>query len=168
MPATSDTTRIKRTRIGMRLDRHERSPTIHRAATRASGMRDDAPPTMSVRERPATAVAERLSPWAPLRHHVFAALFAAQLGSNIGTFFQTVAAAWLMGDLTTSPTLVALIQTASLLPLLLLGLPAGALADIFDRRLLLLATQAWMVVCAGIAGGADVDRPRHAGRPPRR
>ena len=95
---------------------------------------------------PATA---RMSPWAPLRHHVFAALFAAQLGSNIGTFFQTVAAAWLMGDLTTSPTLVALIQTASLLPLLLLGLPAGALADIFDRRLLLLATQAWMVVCAG-------------------
>ena len=69
---------------------------------------------------------------------VFAALFAAQLGSNIGTFFQTVAAAWLMGDLTTSPTLVALIQTASLLPLLLLGLPAGALADIFDRRLLLI------------------------------
>jgi MFS family permease len=93
---------------------------------------------------------ERLSPWAPLRHKVFAALFAAQLGSNIGTFFQTVAAAWLMGDLSSSPTLVALIQTASLLPLLLLGLPAGALADIFDRRLLLIATQAWMVVCAGL------------------
>jgi MFS family permease len=100
-------------------------------------------------ETAATIPAERLSPWAPLRHHVFAALFAAQLGSNIGTFFQSVAAAWLMGDLTTSPTLVALIQTASLLPVLLLGLPAGALADIFDRRLLLLATQAWMVVCAG-------------------
>ncbi|MET0145936.1 MAG: MFS transporter [Ilumatobacteraceae bacterium] len=91
----------------------------------------------------------RMSPWAPLRHKVFAALFAAQLGSNIGTFFQTVAAAWLMGDLTSSRTLVALIQTASLLPMLLLGLPAGALADIFDRRLLLLATQAWMVTCAG-------------------
>jgi MFS family permease len=91
---------------------------------------------------------ERLSPWAPLRHTVFAALFAAQLGSNIGTFFQTVAAAWLMGDLTTSTTLVALIQTASLLPFLLLGLPAGALADIFDRRLLLIGTQAWMLVCA--------------------
>ena len=92
--------------------------------------------------------APRLSPWAPLRHRVFAALFAAQLGSHIGTFFQTVAASWLMGDLTTSPTLVALIQTASLLPLLLLGLPAGALADIFDRRLLLIATQVWMLVCA--------------------
>src|SRR5215207_8819627 len=90
-----------------------------------------------------------MSPWAPLRHTVFAALFAAQLGSNIGSFFQAVAAAWLMGDLTSSPTLVALIQTASLLPVLVLGLLAGALADITDRRKLLIATQAWMVMCAG-------------------
>ena len=105
---------------------------------------------MAPMSRPGTLDAARMSPWAPLRHRVFAALFAAQLGSNIGTFFQTVAASWLMGDLTTSPTLVALIQTASLLPLLLLGLPAGALADIFDRRLLLIATQAWMLVCAGV------------------
>jgi MFS family permease len=96
----------------------------------------------------AEAPTTRLSPWAPLRHPVYASLFAAQLGSHIGTFFQTVAASWLMGDLTTSPTLVALIQTASLLPLLLLGLPAGALADIFDRRLLLIVTQVWMLVCA--------------------
>lgn len=94
------------------------------------------------------AMDARLSPWAPLRHRVFAALFAAQLGSHVGTFFQAVAASWLMGDLTSSPALVALIQTASLLPLLLLGLPAGALADLFDRRLLLLATQSWMLVCA--------------------
>src|SRR5262245_45226712 len=96
-----------------------------------------------------TAVPRR-SPWAPLRYHVFAALFAAQLGSNIGTFFQTVAAAWLMGDLTTSPTLVALIQTASLLPILLLGLPAGAIADVFNRRAVLISTQAWMLVCAAL------------------
>jgi predicted MFS family arabinose efflux permease len=106
--------------------------------------------TATARPGPGAAPrAERLSPWAPLRHRVFAALFAAQLGSNIGSFFQAVAAAWLMGDLTSSPTLVALIQTASLLPVLVLGLLAGALADIFDRRKLLIATQAWMVVCAG-------------------
>jgi predicted MFS family arabinose efflux permease len=90
----------------------------------------------------------RLSAWAPLRHRVFAFLFAAQLGSHIGSFFQVVAASWLMGDLTSSPTLVALIQTASLLPVLLFGLLAGALADIIDRRHLLLATQAWMLCCA--------------------
>ena len=101
-----------------------------------------------VNDQGASPPAERMSPWAPLRHTVFAALFAAQLGSNIGSFFQTVAAAWLMGDLTSSATLVALIQTASLLPFLLLGLPAGALADIFDRRLLLIGTQAWMLLCA--------------------
>ena len=97
---------------------------------------------------PAPSVA-RLSPWAPLRNKVFAALFAAQLGSNIGSFFQTVAAAWLMGDLTSSPTLVALIQTATLLPVLVFGLPAGALADIVDRRKLLIGTQVWMMTCAG-------------------
>ena len=127
----------------------ERIPLYRQApvATTAE-LHDDRATMTAVTE--AEVRSARLSPWAPLRHKVFAALFAAQLGSNIGTFFQTVAAAWLMGDLTPSPTLVALIQTASLLPLLLLGLPAGALADIFDRRLLLIATQAWMLVCAGV------------------
>lgn len=91
----------------------------------------------------------RPSPWAPLRHRVFRALFAAQLASNVGSFFQAVAAAWLMGDLTSSATLVALVQTATLLPTLLLGFPAGALADIVDRRKLLVFTQLWMLVCAG-------------------
>ncbi|MEO6651983.1 MAG: MFS transporter [Ilumatobacteraceae bacterium] len=93
---------------------------------------------------------DRVSPWAPLRNRLFAFLFAAQLGSHIGSFFQVVAASWLMGDLSASPTLVALIQTASLLPVLLFGLLAGALADIVDRRRLLIAAQAWMVSCAGV------------------
>ena len=61
---------------------------------------------------------------------------------------QSVGAAWLMGDLTTSPTLVALVQTATLLPVFLLGLPAGALADIFDRRRLLIVSQSWMLLTA--------------------
>lgn len=99
---------------------------------------------------PLDAPRERLSAWAPLRHRVFAFLFAAQLGSHVGSFFQVVAASWLMGDLSSSPTLVALIQTASLLPVLLFGLLAGAVADIIDRRRLLLATQAWMLVCAAV------------------
>ncbi|MFV0306205.1 MAG: MFS transporter [Desertimonas sp.] len=96
-----------------------------------------------------TPGAVRSSPWTPLRNKVFRALFAAQLASNIGSFFQSVAAAWLMGDLSSSPTLVALIPTAALLPVLALGLPAGALADIVDRRTLLLGTQLWMVSTAG-------------------
>lgn len=104
--------------------------------------------TTAAAARPGSA-ATRVSPWTPLRHRVFRALFAAQLASNIGSFFQAVAAAWLMGDLSTSPTLVALIPTATMLPVLILGLPAGALADIIDRRTLLMATQLWMLTAAG-------------------
>jgi MFS family permease len=55
-----------------------------------------------------------------------------------------------MTSLTPSPLYVALVQTATYLPVLLIGLPAGAIADIFDRRKVLLVTQAWMTVAAGL------------------
>lgn len=90
----------------------------------------------------------RLSPWAPLRHSIFKALFIAQLASNIGTLMQSVGSAWLMGDLGASPLLIALVPTASMLPVLLVGLPGGALADIIDRRRLLIGGQLWMLGCA--------------------
>ncbi len=93
-------------------------------------------------------VEARQSPWAPLRYPVFRALFIAQLASNIGTLMQSVASAWLMGDLGASPFLITLVPTASMLPVLLVGIPAGALADIFDRRRLLIGGQLWMLVCA--------------------
>ncbi len=95
----------------------------------------------------------RLSPWAPLRHPVFRALFTAQLVSNIGTLMQSVGSAWVMGDLGASPTLVAAVQTASFLPLFLLGIPSGALADIVDRRRLLMVTQVAMILAAGTLAG---------------
>jgi MFS family permease len=63
---------------------------------------------------------------------------------------QGVAAAWVMTSLTSSATLVALLTTMASLPLFLVGLPAGALADVVDRRWLVLATQAWMLVVAAI------------------
>src|SRR3954452_22728735 len=88
---------------------------------------------------------ERLSPWAPLRHRVFMALFIAQLASNVGTLMQSVGSAWLMGDLRGTATLVALVQTATYLPVFLLGIPSGALADIMDRRRLLVWTQVAMM-----------------------
>jgi MFS family permease len=93
-------------------------------------------------------VEARQSPWAPLRHPIFRALFIAQLASNIGTLMQNVGSAWLMGDLGASPFLIALVPTASMLPVLLVGLPGGALADIFDRRRLLIGGQLWMLACA--------------------
>ena len=89
------------------------------------------------------------SSWSPLQHPVFRALWLATLVSNMGTFMQSVGAAWLMTSLSTSPAMVALVQAASIFPMFLLSLPAGALADIIDRRRLLLATQAWMMVAAG-------------------
>ena len=81
---------------------------------------------------------------------------------------QSVGAAWLMGDLPPSPTLVALVQTATLLPVFLLGLPAGALADIFDRRRLLIVSQSWMLLTAlwlAVLSFADVITPLVAAVP---
>jgi len=104
----------------------------------------------------APASAERASAsesaWAPLRHPLYRRLWAAQLTSNIGTWMQSVGAVWLMGSLSHSAALVALVQTATTLPIFLFGLPAGALADIVDRRRLLLVTQGWMLVCATLLG----------------
>jgi MFS family permease len=102
---------------------------------------------------PATVTAPPdLSSWAPLRHPLFRALWLASLASNVGTWVQSVAAVWVMTSLTTSPVLTALVQTASSLPLVLFALPAGALADMVDRRKLLLVSQAWMLVVAAALG----------------
>lgn len=79
------------------------------------------------------------SPWAPLAARVFRALWIAQLVSNVGSWMQTVGAQWLLiGD---DAALVTLVQTASSLPVVLLALPSGVLADRFDRRAVLLAAQ---------------------------
>jgi MFS family permease len=79
--------------------------------------------------------------WAPLRIAVYRSLWVALLAANIGTWMQTVGAQWLLIHEPNAATLVALVQTASMLPILLLALPAGALADSLDRRHLLIAVQ---------------------------
>src|SRR4051812_18432459 len=96
-----------------------------------------------------TAVIDRPDPaWAPLRDSpLFRALWIAQFASNIGTWMQTVGAQWLLID--QSPVLVSLVQTASSLPIVLLALPAGAWADMVDRRRLLISAQAAMFLAAG-------------------
>ncbi len=100
------------------------------------------------RPKPGPPPAREYSVWRVFAHRVFFALWIAALVSNIGTWMQNVGAAWLMTALSPSPLMVALIQTASSLPILLLALPAGALADIVDRRRLLLVSQAWMLLAA--------------------
>jgi MFS family permease len=97
--------------------------------------------------------AARPSAWAPFRSPDFARMASAQFVSNIGSWMQTVGAQELMLTLTTSATLVALIQTAAGLPVVLLAVPAGAIGDLVDRRRLLLASQAFMLLAATVLAG---------------
>jgi MFS family permease len=94
--------------------------------------------------------------WSPLRHGMFRAMWIASVASNVGTWMQSVGAAWLMTTLSVTPLLVALVQTATTLPVFLLGLPAGAMADLVDRRRLLLFTQSWMLASAGVLGALTI------------
>ncbi len=84
------------------------------------------------------------STWAPLRLRTFRWLWLGVLVSSIGTYMQTVGAQWLVVDAPNAATLVSLVASANSLPIMLLALPAGVLADAFDRRRLLLAVQAYL------------------------
>jgi MFS family permease len=91
-----------------------------------------------------------IGPWHPLRIAIFRNLLIADLVSDVGTFMQTVGAAWLMTTLTRSSVYIALIQTASALPFFVLALLAGSIGDIFDRRKLILVTEIWMFAIATV------------------
>lgn len=88
------------------------------------------------------------STWSPLSDPFFRSLWIANVVSLVGTWMRDVAVSWLMTSLTTSTFIVAIVQTATMLPFFLLALPAGALADILDRRRLLLFSQFWMFIAA--------------------
>lgn len=108
------------------------------------------------------AVSGAPSAWAPLRHPTFRAMWTASLVSNVGTWMQSTSAAWFMTSLSASPIMVALMPTATSLPFFLFALPAGALADIVDRRRVLMLAQIWMLLAAaGLAAltqaGATTD-----------
>ena len=92
----------------------------------------------------------------PLQGPVFRGLWLAWLAANLTMWMNDVAAAWLMTTLTTSPVMVALVQTASTLPVFLLGLPSGAMADIVDRRRYFAVTQLWVSVNALLLAGLSL------------
>ena len=100
------------------------------AATETAGM---APPADS-------------SPWAPLGQRAFRWLWLGVLISGIGTTMQTVGAQWLLIDAPNAAAVVALVQAANTVPVMLLAMPAGVLADSFDRRWLLISVQAYFLV----------------------
>jgi hypothetical protein len=88
------------------------------------------------------------SAWSPLGYATFRWLWLASIASNIGTWMHEVGAGWLMTSLSASPMNVALVQVAGAAPMFFLALPAGALADIVDRRRYLLLVQMWMAAVA--------------------
>src|SRR5690606_32821806 len=107
---------------------------------------------------PASARTSSL-PWAPLFEPVFRKLWIVWMIANTCMWMNDVAAACLMTTLTTSTVMVALVQTASTLPVFMLGLPSGALDDILDRRRYFMVTQFWVatpaaVLCLAILSGA--------------
>ena len=108
---------------------------------------DDPEPREDVKPRTGS------SAWAPFRSPDFARMASAQFVSNVGSWMQTVGAQELMLTLTTSATLVALIQTAAGLPVVLLAVPAGAIGDLVDRRRLLIASQSFMLLAAAVLAG---------------
>ena len=122
----------------------------------ASGAGEDAAPAAAPGVAPGRATADPIgavraavpTTWAPLSRPVFRMLWLATLAANISMWMNDVAAAWMMTTLAPDPVWVALVQSASTLPVFLLGIPSGALADIVDRRLLFMATQVWVAATA--------------------
>ena len=98
----------------------------------------------------------RLFADSPLRHAAFRLFYAGSIGSAVGYTMQATVAAWLMATLTPSAFMVALVQTASTGPAMLFGLFAGALADIIDRRRIILITQVVLVAAAALLGVATL------------
>jgi MFS family permease len=110
-----------------------------------------------MRSPQSTALADPAPPqppsaWSPLHNALFRSLWIATIVSNVGTWMQDVGAGWLMTSLSSSPSLVALVEAADSIPVMLLALPAGALADIVDRRRLLIAIQVYLLIVAGALG----------------
>ena len=89
-------------------------------------------------------------PLAPFRHSTFRAIWIANLFSSIGAMIQSVGAAWLMTELTRSHLLIALVQASATIPIMLLGVFAGAIADNHDRRVVMLVAQTGMLVVSAL------------------
>jgi MFS family permease len=91
-----------------------------------------------------------VSPWGALRYRTFRWLWIATVVSNVGGWMYSAASGWLMTSLDTDPLIVSLVQVANSLPLFLFGLPAGALADMVDRRRLILLLEILTSIFSGV------------------
>ncbi|HVZ51204.1 MAG TPA: MFS transporter [Pseudolabrys sp.] len=91
--------------------------------------------------QPDTSGGRASSPWSPFAHAAFALLWTATVVSNVGTWMYNAGSGWLMTGLNADPFVVSLVQVATSLPMFLFALPAGALADIVDKRRLLIVVE---------------------------
>jgi MFS family permease len=89
------------------------------------------------------------SAWAPLASRAFFWLWVGNIVNSLGTWIQNTASGWIMTDLAPSPIMVSLVQAAAQVPVFLLALPAGALADLMDRKRNLMLTNMFMLAVAG-------------------
>jgi MFS family permease/quinol monooxygenase YgiN len=105
---------------------------------------------LSASPHPAIPAEQATSAWSPFRHAAFTVLWSATVVSNIGTWMYNAASGWLMTSLNPDPVIVSLVQVATTLPMFLFALPAGALADIFDRRRLLMVAETGITVVSTI------------------
>ncbi|HWZ70455.1 MAG TPA: MFS transporter [Casimicrobiaceae bacterium] len=108
--------------------------------------------TPSTEQQAAASVRAVSGAWTPLQTALFRNLWIATIVSNVGSWMQDVGAGWLMTSLSSSPSIVALVEAADSFPLMLLALPAGALADIVDRRRLLIVVQVYLLIVTGTLG----------------
>lgn len=117
-----------------------------------------APPSPDAPSAPPAALLDPppVSAIGPLREPVFRMLWLAWLAANVTMWMNDVAAAWLMTSLTDSVVMVAMVQAASTLPVFVLGLPSGALADIIDRRRYFAVTQLWVALVAVVLGALSL------------
>lgn len=99
---------------------------------------------------PPTSTEPKTGAWAPLRRPVFRTIWLAAFVANVGTWMQTVAGQWLLVEHHSTSLLISLVQSASSVPVLLLVIPAGVVADFLDRRRLLLVVQGVQTVLAGL------------------
>src|SRR5215831_16467609 len=105
---------------------------------------------LSSNTNPTPASGNTSSPWSPFRHATFSVVWTATVISNIGGWMYSAASGWLMTDLNPDPFIVSMVQAATTLPIFLFALPAGALADIVDRRMFLIVTETLYTTVAAV------------------
>src|SRR5271167_4485134 len=103
---------------------------------------------MTVRQ--SSPAARAASPWSPFRHAIFAVIWTATVVSNIGGWMYSAASGWLMTNLNPDPFIVSLVQVATTLPVFLFAIPAGALADILDKRTFLIVGESTILIVSTI------------------